>query len=122
MGTVRFFVLCTPLEENNPPYILAEVVRDGPLEQDRLLSIASAVAGERSRIATRAELMTDAIGRAALAKWGRLDDSSFERETVALDEAEPEETRVAHLRIVRDPELVRVRPEDVGGEDLDGGG
>jgi hypothetical protein len=106
---VRYFVVCFPDLPQIAPYIVAEVVRDVP-RADRDVSFASAVAGERAQIATRAELMADPRTRSAIEAWEGRDDTQFEMETLYLTE---DDRPVTYLRLVDDeaPEPRRFRPQ-----------
>lgn len=81
------------------PYIVAEVVAESPAAAGRDVSIASALAGARSTIWTRDELMEEAFTRRALSAWDAHDDVQFDRETTAM-QAEPSEfpTNIRYLR------------------------
>jgi hypothetical protein len=100
---VRYYVLNSGIIPGESRHIIAEVVCD-PLDEDRSLSLASALAGDRAQIATRSELIADPASRAALAAWEGQDDTTFDRETEMLanePEPDPEPTSPARLRLVR---------------------
>jgi hypothetical protein len=111
---VRYFVVCSPDLPDLAPYVVAEVVRDVPVDEDRRISLAAALAGERAVIATRAELLGDPRGRAALDAWEARDDTEFERETLALSEGWDAGAAVSYLRVVRDGEPEERAKRDLG--------
>jgi hypothetical protein len=80
---MRYYVLCFSDYDDVSPHVIAEVVRDGANE-DRETTLASALAGERAVVVTRAELEVDPVGRAALEDWEAGDDSAYYRETEAI--------------------------------------
>jgi hypothetical protein len=80
---MRLYVLCFSDHEGIAPHIVAEVVRE-IVEDDRATSLASALAGERSLILTRAELLADHLGRKALEAWEDRNDGEFGRESAAI--------------------------------------
>jgi hypothetical protein len=79
---MRLYVYCESDEPSVDPFILAEVVRD--TEDDRSLSLAAALAGPRSCILTRRELLQSPQRRVALEAWDARDDTMFERESSLL--------------------------------------
>ena len=88
---MRYLVVCFSHEPEVAPFVIAEVVRDGShLEVEREDSLAGAIAGPGAVIATREELLKDAIGRRALEAWEARDDSDYDRETGALAESDDE--------------------------------
>jgi hypothetical protein len=80
---VRFYVLCFADHPGIAPHVIAEVVRDG-LHDDRATTLASAIAGDRSVIVTRAELEADPIGRRALEAWESGSDDAYDEESDAI--------------------------------------
>jgi hypothetical protein len=96
---MRYYVLCRSEVEGILPYIVAEVVHEVlELDDQRATSLAATIAGPRSTVATRQELMSQADTRAALRDWDGQDDAEFDRETVLLNAAEPMPTNVIPLR------------------------
>jgi hypothetical protein len=115
---MRFFIYCESDEPTVEPFILAEVVRDEA--SDRAMSLAAALAGPRSKILTRTELVCALDGRRALERWEARDDSMFETETALLHRTgrtgnvrlhivgeEPEPPRAIPARLPADEELRR---------------
>lgn len=90
---MRYFVYAESDEDGISPYILAEVVAS-PAEAPEL-SAAAALAGARTQILSRDELLLEPEGRAALDAWDARDDTWFDRETAALDGGTSE--RPSHL-------------------------
>jgi len=80
---LRLYVLCFSDHEGIAPHIIAEVVREN-VDDDRATSLASALAGERSLILTRAELLADRHGRAAIEAWEDRNDGEFRHESEAI--------------------------------------
>jgi hypothetical protein len=80
---MRFFVLLYSDYQDIVPHIIAEVVHE-QLDDDRKTTIASALAGDRAVIMTRAELLADRAGETALAAWDARDDSVFDDESDAI--------------------------------------
>ena len=99
---MRFYLLCESIDAGGAPYILAEVVREAGV--DRALSIASALAGARTRILTRNELRGSIAGRSALERWDDRNDGTFERETRLLNETSRGSGR-GRMRVVDADEL-----------------
>jgi hypothetical protein len=79
---MRFFVVIEPLTPGSDPYILAEVARDEG--DDRALTPASALAGARATIQSRAELERSSAGLNALDLWRRRDDHAYDADSVAM--------------------------------------
>jgi hypothetical protein len=79
---MRLYVLCPAAEIADDSYIVAEVTRVAGEAKDD--SFASTLAGARSSVLSRAELLSTTDGALALARWDHRDDSVFDRETVAL--------------------------------------
>jgi hypothetical protein len=97
---MRYYVLCVSDEPGVLPYILAEVVRDSLApDDDRELSLAGTLAGPRSVVATRDELLTGGVGQAALTAWDNRDDAEFDHETNLLEDRAEAGTGV-RLRLV----------------------
>jgi len=80
---MRLYVLCFSDHEGIAPHIIAEVVRENA-EDDKATSLASALAGDRSLILTRAELLADPLGRLALEAWEDRNDGEFRHESEAI--------------------------------------
>jgi hypothetical protein len=91
---MRFYVLSPSDVSGIVPHIIAEVVREGGIDEDRLTTLASALSGARSEILTRDELLETAERRTALRAWEARDDTVHDDETEQL--ARP------HLTIVND--------------------
>src|SRR5438132_10152945 len=81
--TMRLYVLCFSDYTDIAPHVIAEVVRESAGEEPAM-SIASALAGERALIVTRAQLLTEPMGRAALEAWEDRNDSEYRRESEAI--------------------------------------
>jgi hypothetical protein len=110
-GAVRYYVLCRSDVLGILPYIVAEIVHDaGEADDERGMSLAGTIAGARSTIATRLELMGNADTLAALREWESQDDSEFDRETAILGytvEEDPPPSNVIPLRGAGSPRRKR---------------
>jgi hypothetical protein len=79
---MRLYVLCIASGIGDDSYIVAEMTSvRGEAKED---SFAATLAGARSEVLSRTELLLTADGTLALARWDHRDDSVFDRETVAL--------------------------------------
>jgi hypothetical protein len=82
---MRYYVLCTSDVAGILPHIVAEVVHDvADGAGDRGESFAGSIAGARSVIATRQELMDDPDTRRSMEEWEGQNDAQFDLETSAL--------------------------------------
>jgi hypothetical protein len=79
---MRYFVVCTS-EVDHAPYVLSEVSEIA--ESDRATSISGGIAGICSVVMTREDMDADSDTRSALHAWDMGDETSFDRETAALD-------------------------------------
>jgi len=77
---MRLYVLCFSDHRGIEPHIVAEVVHDA-LDKDLHTTLADSLAGDRALIMSRAELLADPAGLAALRAWQRKDDSEFDEES-----------------------------------------
>lgn len=109
---MRHFVLCERDGQAGDPFILAEVVRT--FGEDVAISVASSLAGARTRILTRAELLSTPEGRRALGRWEQQDDDAFDDETRLLGRAS-RRTGTTRLRAV--PDIDPHRPSPTKTED-----
>jgi hypothetical protein len=98
---MRLYVLCFSDHEGIAPHIVAEVVRES-VRDDPAMSLASALAGERSLIVTRAELLSEPLGRRALEAWEDQDDSDYRRESEAILAEDSNDPVRGRLRLVTD--------------------
>jgi hypothetical protein len=79
---VRLYVLCHGSVPADESYIVAEVTQvSGQTKGD---SLAGSVAGARSSVLSRDELLLTVDGTLALSRWDDRDDSVFDRETAVL--------------------------------------
>jgi len=111
---MRLYVLCFSDYEGIAPHIIAEVVREN-VGEEPATSLASALAGDRSLIVTRAELLSEPMGRAALEAWDDRNDSEYRLESEAIL-AEDANAAARRLHLVADDEPPRIRrriPTDV---------
>jgi hypothetical protein len=76
---VREYVVCRSDLGGIDPHIIAEVVRDDTAP-DTDATLASALAGDRRLIVTRAELLDHPDGVRALEAWDAKDDSAFDND------------------------------------------
>jgi len=96
---MRLYVLCYSDYEGIGPHIVAEVAHDAP-DRNLHTTLADSLAGERALIMTRAELIGDPVGRAALAAWERRDDTEFDAESGLMQNDESAAASSGRLRLV----------------------
>jgi hypothetical protein len=95
---VRYYVVCKSEFDDIAPHIVAEVVRDHT-ETNKDATLASALAGERRVVVTRAELLDHPLGLQALKAWDSEDDTVYDDEREAMRARQ--DTPRRGLRLVR---------------------
>jgi hypothetical protein len=111
---MRLYVLCFSDHEGIAPHIIAEVVRES-VEDDRATSLASALAGERSLILTRIELLADQLGREALEAWEDRNDGEFRQASEAI--LADDTPTIARLRLVTSHDAAPAAPVSAAAMD-----
>lgn len=96
---MRYFVVTCGDEIDSVEHVLGEIVRDrAETPEDREVTLASGITGDRAEILTRLELRETESGRAALDAWMCGDDGEFDRESDRL--TSEEETPAPRLRLI----------------------
>lgn len=97
---MRLYVLCFSDYVEIEAHIVAEVVHDA-VDKNLHTTLADSLAGDRSLIMSRAELLAHPAGRSALRAWERRDDSVFDEESDCIrndgEQSAPHPERKLHL-------------------------